>query len=70
MDLMNNINNKTTMLWQIITKVFTSTMAETTIEIGDNIAGVDNFLQLRLTQIGMEFLPTLFDDIQTLAKSQ
>lgn len=70
MGLMNNIDNKTITLWQTITKAFTLTIADASTEIRHDVAGVDNSLQLRPTQIGAKFLLTLSDNIQPLAGSQ
>ena len=39
MGLINNISNKTTMLWQTIMKASTSTTPDADTEVGDNVAG-------------------------------
>ncbi len=44
MGLIDNIDNETTTLWQIITKASTLTISDANIEIEDNIAGADNFI--------------------------
>lgn len=49
---------------------FILTIADASIEIRHDVAGVDNSLQLRPTQIGTKFLLTLSDNIQPLAGSQ
>ncbi len=68
--LMNNINDETTTLWQTITKAFASTMSDTKVEVGDDIAGNFNSIQLNPTQQGMEFLLTLSNDMQPLTRIQ
>ena len=70
MGLINNIDNETTTLWQTITKASASTTSDANAEVGDNVAGADDAIQLRPTQIGAEFLPTLSNDIQPLVGSQ
>ncbi len=45
-------------------------MSDANTEVGDNIIGTDDSIQLRLTQVDTEFLPTLFNDIQPLVGSQ
>lgn len=42
MGLINNIGNETTMLWQNITKAFTSTMPDTDPKVGDNVTSTYN----------------------------
>lgn len=68
--LINNINNETTMLWQAIKKASTSTISEAEAKIGNDIAGNYNSIQLYLTQEGVEFFLTLFNDIKSLIRSQ
>lgn len=70
MGLMNNIINETTTLWQTITKAATSATSDANAEVGDDVVGAHDSLQLRPTQAGAEFLPTLSDDIQPLFESQ
>lgn len=69
MGLINNMDNEIIMLWQTITEASTSTTADASTKIGDDVTGVDNSLQLRSIQVGAEFLPTLSDNIQPLAGS-
>ena len=40
------------------------------VEVGNNVAGADDAIQLRLRQVGAEFLPTLLNDIQLFVGSQ
>ncbi len=70
MGLINNIDNKTTTLWQTITKASISTTLNANVEVGDNIIGTNDSIQLRPTQVGAEFLPTLSNDIQPVVGSQ
>ncbi len=70
MGLMNNINDETTTLWQTITKASTSTMSDVKVEVGDNVAGNYDSMQLNPTQQGAEFFPTLSNDMQSFAGSQ
>ncbi len=70
MGLINNIDNETTTLWQTITKASASTTSDANTEVGDDIIGTDDSIQLRPTQVGAEFLPTLSNDIQPLVGSQ
>ena len=63
MGLINNINNKTITLWQTIIKASASTMLDADVEIGDNVASTHDSVQLCPIQQGMEFLPTLFNNI-------
>ncbi len=70
MSLINNIDNETTTLWQTITKAATSTTSDANAEMRDDIIGTDNSIQLRPTQVGAEFLPTLSNNIQPLVRSQ
>ncbi len=67
---MNNINDETTILWQTITKAFTSMMSDVKANIGNNVAGNYNSIQLHLTQQDAKFFPNLSNDIQLLAGSQ
>ncbi len=70
MGLINNIDNKTTTLWQTITKTFASMTSNANAKVGDDIIGADDSIQLCPTQVGVEFLPTLSNDIQPLVGSQ
>lgn len=70
MGLINNISNKTTILWQTITKASTSIISDINVEVEENVAGTDNSIYLRFPQVGAEFLPILFDDIQPFVGSQ
>ena len=63
MNLLNNISNETTMLLQNITKVSTLMTSDADAEVKNNVAGTQNSVQLRPTQQGAEFLPTLSNDI-------
>ncbi len=63
MGLMNNINDKTTTLWQTITKASASTMSDTEAKVGDNIACNYDSMQLNPTQQGTEFFPNLSNDM-------
>lgn len=45
-------------------------MPDANVKVGDNIASNYNSIQLSLIQQAVEFLPTLFNNIQTFAKSQ
>ncbi|MCJ1345108.1 hypothetical protein MMC31_003313 [Peltigera leucophlebia] len=63
MGLINNIDNETTILWQTITKASTSTTPDADAEVGDNVAGINDFVQLRPTQRDAEFFLTLSNDI-------
>ncbi len=42
MGLINNIDNKTTTLWQIITKASTLITSDANAKMGDNVASTDN----------------------------
>ncbi len=66
---MNNIKDKTTTLWQTITKASASTMLDAEAEFGDNIAGNYDPIQLNPTQQGVEFFLILSNDMQPLARS-
>ncbi|MCJ1349552.1 hypothetical protein MMC31_007793 [Peltigera leucophlebia] len=49
MGLINNIDNKTTTLWQTITKALALTTLDGDAEVGDNVADTHNSVQLRPT---------------------
>ncbi|MCJ1342680.1 hypothetical protein MMC31_000867 [Peltigera leucophlebia] len=70
MGLINNIDNETTTLWQTITKASASTAPDADTEVGNDVADTHDSVQLRPTQPGAEFLPTLSNDIQLLVESQ
>lgn len=62
-DLINNIDNEIIILWDFITKTSISIMLDTNTEIRDNVASVDNFVSLRITQVAIKFFPTLSNNI-------
>lgn len=66
MDLINNIDNEITTLWQTITKASSSITSDFHAKVRDNIIGGNNSVQLHPTSIGPEFFPTLSDNIQPL----
>lgn len=70
MGLINNIDNETTILWQTIIKASTSITSDANAEVRNDIASADISVQLRPTQVGAEFFPTLSNDIQPLIESQ
>lgn len=49
MNLINNINNKITILWQTIIKVSTLITLDINAKIKTNLFGAHNFIQLRFT---------------------
>ena len=49
---------------------FASMTLDDNTEVGDNVTGADNSVQLRFTQVDAEFLLNLSNNIQPLVESQ
>lgn len=68
MSLINNINNKITTLWHTIMKGFISMMSDANVDIIDNVASIDDLVQLCL-KMGAKFFLSLSNDIWPLIRS-
>ncbi len=53
-----------------MTKFSILTISDAKVEIGNDVAGNYNSMQLHPTQQSAEFLPTLSNDMQSLVESQ